>query len=376
MKKYIILLGSLVAFIIVSIIPAFAFSASLNDVQQKKQSIDSKIGSIAEQKQEVLNEKKKLQSDQAQVASQQSQVTKQYNATVDQIAAIDAELSKMDDAITQAEADYQHHLDLLKKRLNVMYENSDASMIDLLLNSKDLTSFYEKVQFVSSLAQLDQQLIADVISSKNDLEYKKSQREQLKQQTVDVANQQKGRITQLKVSRSDLNDAIRTKDQKASELAKQLDDLEKLSQQLNDQIKQLSSKQKYIGGNMIWPCPGNFKVVSPFGMRLHPILKVWKMHTGIDIDAKTGDPNVAANGGKVIIAGWDGGYGNTVVIDHGGGISTLYAHASKLLVKVGDIVKQGQIVSRVGMTGLATGPHLHFEIRVNGAPVDPLKFGK
>jgi len=282
----------------------------------------------------------------------------------------------MDDAITQAEADYQHHLDLLKKRLNVMYENSDASMIDLLLNSKDLTSFYEKVQFVSSLAQLDQQLIADVISSKNDLEYKKSQREQLKQQTVDVANQQKGRITQLKVSRSDLNDAIRTKDQKASELAKQLDDLEKLSQQLNDQIKQLSSKQKYIGGNMIWPCPGNFKVVSPFGMRLHPILKVWKMHTGIDIDAKTGDPNVAANGGKVIIAGWDGGYGNTVVIDHGGGISTLYAHASKLLVKVGDIVKQGQIVSRVGMTGLATGPHLHFEIRVNGAPVDPLKFGK
>jgi len=375
MKKY-ILLGLLTVFITAAIMPAFVYGASLSVTKQQKKSVDSKIDMMTQQKLQILLDKKKLEGDKAVVASQQTQVTTQLNDTIKEISDIDAELSKMDDAIVVAEADYQHHLDLFKIRLNVMYQNSDESMLDLLLDSKDMDSFFEKVQFVSSLAQMDKQMIAEVVASKDDLEYKKSQREQVKQQEVAVADQKQDRIVQLTASRSDLDNAIRTKDQKAGELSNQLDELEKLSLQLNDQIKKLQSKANYIGGNMIWPCPGNMRVVSPFGMRLHPILKVWKMHTGIDIDAKTGDANVAANSGKVIIAGWDGGYGNTVVIDHGGGITTLYAHASKLLVHVGDIVKQGQTVSLVGMTGLATGPHLHFEIRVNGVPVDPLKFGK
>ena len=141
------------------------------------------------------------------------------------------------------------------------------------------------------------------------------------------------------------------------------------------QIKAASSTNtKYTGGTMAWPLPGYYSVTSPFGNRLHPVLKVYKMHTGIDIAGSgcNGKNITAAADGTVITAGWISGYGNTVVVDHGGGITTLYAHAQKILVKKGDKVKRGDPLSLVGMTGYATGPHLHFEVRENGKYVNPL----
>lgn len=127
------------------------------------------------------------------------------------------------------------------------------------------------------------------------------------------------------------------------------------------------------GGKLLWPVPSNHTVTSPFGMRFHPVLKTYKMHTGIDIAANTGDEIVAAADGIVRTTGPYGGYGNTVIIDHIGGVSTLYAHCSHVLVKAGEVVKQGQKIALVGSTGISTGPHLHFEVRLNNIPVDPMR---
>ena len=121
---------------------------------------------------------------------------------------------------------------------------------------------------------------------------------------------------------------------------------------------------------MIWPADG--PITSYYGYRTHPIHGVRKLHTGLDIGAGHGQTVVAAADGTVIMSDWYGGYGQTVVIDHGGGISTLYAHNSALLVSVGQTVSQGQAIARVGSTGVSTGPHCHFEVRVNGVPEDPL----
>jgi murein DD-endopeptidase MepM/ murein hydrolase activator NlpD len=141
------------------------------------------------------------------------------------------------------------------------------------------------------------------------------------------------------------------------------------SKRLNSVIKNLSTKKKYTGGSMTWPCPSSSVITSPFGNRKHPILRKYKLHTGVDIGADKGASIVAANSGTVIMAQYDkNGYGNMVVIDHGGGITTLYAHASKILVKVGQDVKSGEVIAKVGSTGLSTGNHLHFEVRVNGEP--------
>ncbi len=133
----------------------------------------------------------------------------------------------------------------------------------------------------------------------------------------------------------------------------------------------------YKGGTMKWPLPGYYVVTSPFGNRLHPILKTYKLHTGVDLAGSgcNGKPVVAAADGTVIVAKYNVAYGNYIVIDHGGGITTLYAHSSKLEVKVGQTVKAGQEIMKVGTTGYSTGPHLHFEVRENGSYVDPIGKG-
>jgi murein DD-endopeptidase MepM/ murein hydrolase activator NlpD len=127
-------------------------------------------------------------------------------------------------------------------------------------------------------------------------------------------------------------------------------------------------------GEMHWPLPGYTTLSSTFGTRVHPVTKTVKSHTGIDLPAPTGTGIQAAKDGTVIIAGVQSGYGNTVVIDHGGGITTLYGHCSKLLVKAGQKVKAGAVIAKVGSTGVSTGPHLHFEVRKTGSPVQPLNY--
>ena len=125
---------------------------------------------------------------------------------------------------------------------------------------------------------------------------------------------------------------------------------------------------------MVWPLPGHYIITSPYGNRLHPVLKVYKLHTGVDIAGSgcNGDPVVAAAAGTVIKATWNTAYGNYIIIDHGGGITTLYAHSSKLLVIAGDKVEAGQEIMKVGSTGYSTGPHLHFEVRIDGKYQNPL----
>ena len=141
---------------------------------------------------------------------------------------------------------------------------------------------------------------------------------------------------------------------------------------LQREIERLTSREGVAPSILAWPLGGG--VSSPFGYRVHPILGVKKLHTGVDINGSSGEPIAAAATGRVIMAQTYGGYGRAVVIDHGGGLVTLYAHQSKIAVSVGQTVDRGQVVGYVGCTGSCTGPHLHFEVRKNGAPVDPLGY--
>jgi len=139
------------------------------------------------------------------------------------------------------------------------------------------------------------------------------------------------------------------------------------------QSQALNRNLRYSGGRLLWPTTSNL-ITSYFGYRVHPIYRTTRFHSGIDIGAPYGAPIYAAEAGKVILASYYDGYGNCIIIDHGDGVSTLYAHCSSIIVKVGQYVSKGQIIGYVGSTGNSTGPHLHFEVRINGNPVNPLNY--
>ena len=161
-------------------------------------------------------------------------------------------------------------------------------------------------------------------------------------------------------------------------LQSQIDDYNTQVAQIEKEILDLASiasfGKDYTGGKMIWPIADHYIITSPYSMRVHPITKVYKLHTGIDISAPMGTNFLSAAHGMVVKAEYNRAYGNMVIIDHGGGVQTLYAHGSSIEVQVGQIVNAGDTVIKVGSTGYSTGPHAHFEIRINGQTVNPLDY--
>jgi murein DD-endopeptidase MepM/ murein hydrolase activator NlpD len=193
--------------------------------------------------------------------------------------------------------------------------------------------------------------------------YKKEQ--QHKVSSLQTAMKNKQKIAQQLESNEDLYE-------------QSIDDLLKTSAEIESQLQKIqkNSTVKYVAGGFTWPTPGYYRINSPFGYRIHPIFHTRKLHTGLDIGASYGTAIRATHSGVVAMAGWYGGYGKAVIIDHGNGMASLYGHCSSLNVVVNQKVSAGDIIAYVGSTGNSTGPHLHFEIRQNGTPVNPFNYVK
>lgn len=363
----------LAAFMMATITPVMAID--LKTAKNEKSTIDSRISKLNADKKKALQEKAKLELEKKKVANAQAAENNAYQELVMQISGAEENLRQTENALAEAEANYNDQRELLKARLKVMYQNSSATKLDILLESKNLLEFYERLQYMSVISRNDSHIIDDLNEAKLDVEYKKQLQQQAKDLLEQKAYEKKERLTSLKASRAVLESEITRSKTALSKLEEDIDTQIAKSNELNSVIKKLSiSTKKYAGGSMTWPCPSSYSVTSYFGTRKHPILRKYKMHTGIDIGADKNNSIVAANKGTVIMAQYDksGGYGRMVVIDHGGGITTLYAHANQLLVSVGDEVKAGQVIAKVGSTGLSTGNHLHFEVRKDGEPKNPL----
>ncbi|MBQ7765116.1 peptidoglycan DD-metalloendopeptidase family protein [bacterium] len=292
-----------------------------------------------------------------------------------EIEDLEQDISVAEDNIEYAEKQYEVKDDVRKKRVATYYESGTISYWEILLTSESMSDFLYRKQILSDVMEYDKQLLEEL---KEDREAIETQKEELEENKVLCENkkieaeQKKLALNETKVVRTEYLAELNASEDVLSD---SIDKLQKQADALVAQINAASGKNtKYTGGTMTWPLPGYYSVTSPFGNRLHPVLKVYKMHTGIDIAGSgcNGKNVVAAAAGTVITAGWISGYGNTVVIDHGGGITTLYGHSQRLLVKKGQKVEKGEAIMLVGMTGYATGPHLHFEVRENGKYVNPL----
>lgn len=350
---------------------------NLDELQLEKNNLESEIENSNTQIQFIESE---LTTTVAEIATiNQKIVDKQM-----EIETLEAQEKDLLVYIEEAEKEleksnerYNNQKDLLEKRLVAMYEMGDTSYLDLLLNSESIMDFLSNYYLIEEIAKADTELLETVEAErlynkklKQALDTKKlvltASRETREKHAISLENMGKiknSRLKQLSQEEFELHQTI-------EEYQKQIADIE-------TEIRLLAIAnigEDYVGGSMAWPVPGYTRITSSFGMRTHPITGIYKLHTGVDIGAPLGASFIAANDGVVTYAGWNRAYGNMVIIDHGGGITTLYAHGSEILVNVGDTVYQGNPVLKVGRTGYSTGPHAHFEVRVNGEYVEPLDF--
>ncbi len=349
-------------------------TASLQEQHKElKNQIESASSELKDVQEELSDNLQQVQEVDANIEVAQNELD-EINIKYD---ILNKEILKNEAELKKAKESYEKEKGLFEERLVAMYEAGDTEYIDVLLQANGISDFLSSYYLLEELALYD----TDIIDS---LEKKKKAVEEI-QETLNMQNKEMLDLQKNQIELTNtLQDAKEKREGYISELTDQekeiqekIDEYTKQFAQINSEILSLSYANigdEYIGGELAWPVPGYTRITSSYGMRIHPITGVFKLHTGVDVGAPEGANFIAANDGVVVKAEYNTAYGNMVLISHGGGISTLYAHGSEIVVELGQIVKRGDVVLKVGSTGYSTGAHAHFEVRKNGATVDPLPY--
>jgi len=297
-------------------------------------------------------------------------------------------LQELQADLAAAEISYAQRQKSTIARLKFLQRSATSQGWAVLLQSRNLNDFLSRRRNLKLVYQADQKVLAEltqeanrIIKQKTDIEGKKNEialiRQQLLAQKADYQGQselQTELVERLNSDRLAL-DAARIQLEKDSQSIAILINQKVAEQQaIVAAAKARSQQRDFVRGSGIMALPSDGYISSPYGWRSHPLLGYRRLHTGMDFAAGYGSTIRAADSGTVIYSGWYGGYGKTVIINHGKGITTLYGHSSQLYAQEGESVKRGQAISAIGSTGLSTGPHLHFEVRKNGTPVNPADY--
>ena len=370
------LLICILTFVMCSI-TIFSFAANSSDIEQQKEKLQEQINEATEEKENVDEE---LSNNLKQVQKLDETIMNSENELNDlntKINDLQASIDEIQGRLSDVEERYNKQKEMLDNRLVAIYEAGDIQYIDVVLSSTNIAEFISNYFLITELASYDFDLLEVVEVEKNEIEQSKEKLDNKKQEIIEAKQIQLKTakiIENTRTIRQQYIDKLSGEEQK---LQKQIDEYYAQYAALEQEIRTIalnSISPEYIGGVMEWPVPGYTTITSPFAMRVHPITGVYKLHTGVDIRAPQGANFVAAADGIVTKAGYNSAYGNMVIIDHGGGISTLYAHGSEIMVELGQEVKKLDTVLKVGATGYATGPHAHFEVRINGTAVQPLDY--
>ncbi len=339
----------------------------LQKVQESIKALDSAIREKETSKKQIVNDVNALNNS---IRNLDNEIT----TLDDEIAGYEEEIRLKEIELENTETTLEEKKEIFYERLRVMYKSKNVGYFEIVFGARDFEDLLTRIDMIRLLVAHDTDLIEVLGEEISHMEALKTELEAAKVSLESTKDE-------LKVKQGRLNEDVGVLETKKIQLNKDLQALESQVDRLNSDADQLTSiianlklQEIYVGGEMAWPAPGVYRITSPFGYRIHPILNIRKLHTGVDIGTPSGTTIVAAQSGDVIYSDWYGGYGLVVMIDHGGGIVTLYGHNSKLLVKVGQTVTKGDPISLSGTTGLSTGPHLHFEVRVDGDYVDPLTY--
>ncbi|MDQ0202523.1 murein hydrolase activator EnvC family protein [Pectinatus haikarae] len=367
----------LYAFTLLLLFTIFCSSASAASLQDK---LDGLKKQATEKQTEIDSAKSKentISEQMRTIAEQVDNATAAYNEIKGQLDETQKKIDENEDLLKKTQQNLDKREKVLYKRLRDIYMHGQISYIEVLVGADSFSDFLTRMDLIKRIIKYDYDLINGILAekqvitdTKKELETDRSKTEKLTQSAKEKADI----LQNKKAQQQTLLDKVKN-DRATAERA--YDELMAASRQVEQMILAYTSSNSddYAGGGsgqFIWPISG--PITSPFGWRTHPIYGTRIFHSGIDIGGDYGLPIHAAAAGTVIYAGWISGYGNAVIISHGGGLQTLYGHNQSLNVSEGQRVSQGQVISFCGSTGNSTGPHCHFEVRKNGEPVNPLNY--
>lgn len=362
-----------------------AYAETLTDKQNKLKESQNAITELNNKLDSLKNSQKDIMEQINELDKAMDDAQKLLDNVNGQIDSINSSIEQTQVELDKAIEEYDAQQELYASRVKAMYINGSAGYLEMLLSSESFGDFISRMETVKTVVEFDKNILTEMKQKQDEITAKKAELDQQKSDLAQVQSQYQQTVAQLEKANAEKqayydkikNDVASAKKAAAAEEAK--------SKALEAEIKKLQEEEanKNYGGNYSGYATGVLRVsdigyvptmTSPFGYRWHPVTHEYKLHTGMDLGVPSGTPVYAMAEGRVILSQYSDSWGNYVIIYHGNGISSLYAHFSKRLVSVGETVKAGQQIGLSGSTGWSTGPHLHFEIRKDGTPIDPTPY--
>ncbi len=412
-KRNRIIAAIIAGILVVLMLGSTIFGALSMATAASKSQLNNKLAQIKTQKAEVERQLAAYQKDKEAYAGQIGTLNNKINLTEQQITATEEVLQELNRSIAEttenlakAEQELVNKQKLFETRIRVMYENGETSYMEVLLNSQSFSDMLSNMEIVSQIMDYDKTVVKEFKEVRDSIEQMKTKLESDRRQQQDHKSSLEANKRELESDKKNLKTMLSKVENNIDSANKMAAQMDAERDQINEEIAELSRREaeaarkraeeerrraeqarrnnsasrpyvapSYSGGSMLWPCPNYSYISSEFGGRNHPITGKWQSgHKGIDIASGKGNPILAAKSGTVVKSYLSSSYGNYVVISHGGGLMTAYAHMSRRMVSVGDTVAAGQQIGTVGSTGNSTGNHLHFEVYVNGSVVNPRNY--
>lgn len=320
-------------------------------------------------------------------------INEKLNAKQAEVDQLEAEIAEVNTEIGQAEADLEKNEKAMKKQLKILddrlvdyYVNGKISYLQVLLEASSFSDLINRSQYIALIVKQDDKLIQEIDAEKEKIEKMKAELEDQRASLQELEDQKVAARDELQVQADAKSAVLAEVEEELNDYEAQLSELEEEAEAIAAEIAAAAKKSEESSSNsssasavssgsgLLWPLPGYTELSSYFGYRVHPIYGEVLYHSGIDIPAPEGVSILAVDSGTVSYSGWNGGFGNCVMVDHGNGMVSLYGHMSAIYVSYGQTVAQGESVGAVGTTGTSTGNHLHLSIYVNGELVDPLNY--